>query len=850
MLGAAFVIAAAAAYLQFGLLPGDAARWASDRIRQATGTQVRFDRAIWLPFRGLTFSGLKVWDSKGRPLFIADAATVDFRLRPLLFEKKLEIANATLESPVFEATIDPRDPAIPAPPVPKTKISGQIEIPAIPNDPKVNLSALEDAPNALLPENVYLEQVSIADGRVTVRRFPGGPVIDVIRSIDLRMRFVEPPVVAIDGHFEFGGEVAAATRRPSRVTLKGNWNLDRTDWNFATQVRLAEVPEWLVAWQKNNFLVLSRGAAELSAHVRNDGDDAMGFAIDGELENAEILQGKSVYSGRMAIDATGRFDFPRRRFDPYRGTLYFVDVNVDRLSEKIERLQNLSGKFSFEPDTILFQAIQGQYRDLPFGAEGSLRSFKDLNLHLEIHSDSSPERLLALVPEEQKTAIEGYVIEGRCRSTTLVEGSLRDPSALSVNHRLELEDGRVRNPERGLDLEAVSGELRLEPDTIRISKAKFRTHGQAYGLDAVIPKKSGDEGRFALKSDAFSTDAAFAWDGKRVRLRNGRFAAYGISATFDGILSNLRRPHLDVKGRLQADLEAVSRAFEKQAPGLASWKLRGVTAGPFLLKGPWNDPGLWNLQADLSSDRVEAKELELPNFQAQVRMEDRILRLPYVRAEPYGGIVGLTAALDLSRKPTGFEGRLYANTVQLEPLARGLGWQKKDSIKGTLIFQTTLAGAWGQPETYVGQGSIDVRKGALWRTDLFKAMGNLPFVKVLGLDEAVFKEMNGTFAIRQKRVWTNDLSIRGDSVDLGLSGSGGFAQDLDLAMNIQYSDAIIKGAFDTGGIVPFVVTQAEGLISTYHVGGTLKDPKFEKHFVAPQKTLGRGLAGVVQAVTQ
>ncbi len=47
-------------------------------------------------------------------------------------------------------------------------------------------------------------------------------------------------------------------------------------------------------------------------------------------------------------------------------------------------------------------------------------------------------------------------------------------------------------------------------------------------------------------------------------------------------------------------------------------------------------------------------------------------------------------------------------------------------------------------------------------------------------------------------------------------------------MNIRYSNDIIQGAYDTGGLVPFVVQQAENSISQYRVSGTLKQPKYEK----------------------
>jgi hypothetical protein len=108
--------------------------------------------------------------------------------------------------------------------------------------------------------------------------------------------------------------------------------------------------------------------------------------------------------------------------------------------------------------------------------------------------------------------------------------------------------------------------------------------------------------------------------------------------------------------------------------------------------------------------------------------------------------------------------------------------------------------------------------------------------------------MDCHFTVHDKMVETEDLNLKSATVDLALAGHVDFDQKLDFLMDIRFSDDVILGAMDTGGIVPFVVQRAEGLISKYHVGGTLSAPKYEKSFNVNVLPVGKKMASAVQAI--
>jgi hypothetical protein len=127
-------------------------------------------------------------------------------------------------------------------------------------------------------------------------------------------------------------------------------------------------------------------------------------------------------------------------------------------------------------------------------------------------------------------------------------------------------------------------------------------------------------------------------------------------------------------------------------------------------------------------------------------------------------------------------------------------------------------------------------------------MGELPFVKVVGLNEVVFTSANATFDMANKKLRTQNLNVLSDTVDLKLKGDVSFDGRLDMAMFIRYSSDVFRGALDTGGIVPFVLEQAEQMISEYRVGGTISKPTFNKSILPPVQKVGKKIGGIVQGV--
>lgn len=836
---AALCVAAALllAYLHFGLLPGRLTRWAMERAEEVTHKKIRFTKVLYLPFRGISFDDLELLDESGARLFRAKHAAVDVRILPFLRKNRIEVSNLYLDTPVYNHSMRPRR-VVAAPEPVKTKISGQIDVPVIPEHSRIDVTL---GPDAFLPENVYLEQIEIVNGFFTLRRDSASEPLEIVHSINVKLAFRKPPDLVFNGSLKLGRDSYAW------ISLNGAWNLDTASYEFFLKTKSREIPDWLAEYQKKNFLILSRGAFTQTTHLQSVGDDKALFRTKADLRGALIRLGKTGFDGHVVLDAKGLFDFDTKKFDRYKGGLRLDNVHVSDLSPKIRSLDGLSGQVEFEPDLLTVPKLTGVYKKLPFEASGEIRSFRTLELNGEVRTGSNINQLMVLLPETERRIFRNIEVKGFCQAVTHLEGSLRKPSELSVRHALRLGNASIAARDGSFRLDAVSGSIGLDAQGVNISGARFTKDNTAYALDAFWPKTAGQWGRVNLSSAGLGLRAEMTQEGSALHIREAAASYRGIKASFKGTLLDWKKPRLDLRGDLHTEVAGLAQEWKKEMPWLKNAGLRGMLKGPFTLNGLWNEPLRWDFKFDGAAETLYARDtLRFDDFQIQLRLKESLLNIPYIHANTYGGTLGSRLFFDWTKPGPFFDGKIYLNNVDLAPAVKDLKLKTLKDLAGKVISQMSMRGALNHRETYRGEGAVSIREGHLWKTSLFKKMGELVIVKVEGLETVTFHEANATFKIRDQKLWTEDLTLFSETVDLSLKGWVGFDQKIDMTMFIQYSNDVLRGALDTGGIVPMVLQEAGALISRYKITGTLMKPDYTKEGIPVGRSIGKKISSLFQ----
>ncbi len=817
-------------YWQVGLMPFGLKNKVIRKIEALTQKKVEFTKILYLPFQGVIFDQLRVSDKNGELIFSAKNFVVDLQLIPFFKEKKLVLRRVTLEAPVYDHILKLQSPAAAGPPR-MTKISGQIPIPVIPENQ-----------NFIFPENVYLEQVHIANGRVNIRLTEKSPVVEEIRDIHLTARFTKPPVVRLDGSFLLGRNVYA------NVILNGNWNLETSGYDFNINLKSERVPGWLLDLQKNNVAILHDGHVTANLQLKSIDDNRILFQTKAGLKDGHLSLNVTQYRGQMSLAAKGVWDLEATRLERYRGELTLKDVDIQGLARQVPHLENIRGQVSFEPELLTFQNIRGRYGKLDFTSEGRIESFTERRLEAVIRSDAEARDIVELLPAPQKETLSKYDLTGNCKAEITVTGTLKEPVRLTASSSIAVQNGTVTSKDEKIRVTDISGNIQADDSGFKVQQGRFTAGDKKYALDAFLPKQPGDLGALELVSPDLSLSGNFTLLQNTILIRNAEGRYLGIPARFQGQLVDLKNPYLDIEGQADLELASLHPRIVEKAAWLKTAGLKGALSCIFVLKGLWNRPLDWQLDIDAQGNPVYFKDtIRLDNLFFQVRMKNRVLDIPYFQAGFYEGALGGKLLLDLTTPDTFFEGRTYANGVNLAWLIQDAPIKNK-FLSGTAIFQLAMKGWVKQQESWVGAGAIDVRSGRLWETPLFKKMGDLLFVKVQGLDKVVFHNASANFDVHDKKIWTQNLVLYSDTVDLNVNGTIGFDGKLDLLMAIGFSQNVLAGALDAGGLVPLVVREAGDFISNYRISGTLKEPKYEKVGQATGQVIGKKISGLLQGL--
>lgn len=837
----AVLTALGAVYNYFGILPGDARLWAMREASALTKKKISFTKAVWLPFTGFTFYDLDVREKNDARVFSAKRLGLDVKLVPFLREKKIVLNNVLLDEPVIDYALKRPRIVVAPKPVLKTEISGQIRVPSVDDERKVRYEDIVGGPESFLPENVYIEQIQIVDGQLTIRPAQNEPPLEMIRDIRVKLAFRRPPVLRFDGSLTLGENVYAT------VNLTGSWDLAKAQYEFQLLTTWEQVPDWLKAYQQNHFLVLRDGRVKLATKLQSVGEEKALFYANADLRDAEIRIRDGEYRGHLKVGAKGLFNFLTKRVERYKGTLDLVDVVITNLTPKIYEIRDVQGQVDFQPDLLTVKSFKGVFADVPFNAAGTLTGFKTLVVQGRIYTRIGIAKLLSLIPPEQKRLVKDYVISGECEANTILSGSLKDPGGVKASYQVSLRSGTVTSPDRKWRIGGVSGDLSTSEAGLEAKNVRFEFDQKRYEIDAFVPKQAGAMGRLAVRSQDVALRTSYAWREGHVDLENAQALLPGLALRFGGALYPSGAPVLDVHGHADADLRILTKSHADKAVWLKSWPLDGKLSGDFRYKGIWNRPAFAEIGLDMHGHEVAIKKARLQNPVVSAVVKNGELNVAHLNAKAYGGMLGFKGVFDFKDPETAFDADFYANDVDVHALMADVAPEDKKRA-GDMVLQLSLQGKLKDASTYKGGGVISVKNGYIMETTQFKAMGNLPLVRVEGLDLVVFHEMTGAFKVKEKRIWTDRLALRSETVNLDLRGSVGFMQDLDMLMDIEYTNAVFLGAQDAGGLAPYMVNQAQDLIGQYHVGGTLKKPKYEKAGPGVVTTIGKKVGEIIGGI--
>jgi hypothetical protein len=249
-------------------------------------------------------------------------------------------------------------------------------------------------------------------------------------------------------------------------------------------------------------------------------------------------------------------------------------------------------------------------------------------------------------------------------------------------------------------------------------------------------------------------------------------------------------------------------------------KVDGLCKVNGFLNGNAKEMKSWNAQLRLSSDTLSLYDLKLNNLYFTLQQKDGLINTDDLSANLYAGNLALQFGLNLLGNVPNYTAKLGLSNVDLAKLKMDTKLKDKD-ISGLLNMRLNLQGTTAGLATLQGDGTISVREGKLWELNLFKGLGEFLFLPIY--HKIVFRDATANFLVRNSAIEIADSFLSSEELELSGTGKLQFDGSLDLALNSQINENLLKDSPDLRKITSAVL----GNLLVIKISGTIQKPEYK-----------------------
>jgi hypothetical protein len=238
------------------------------------------------------------------------------------------------------------------------------------------------------------------------------------------------------------------------------------------------------------------------------------------------------------------------------------------------------------------------------------------------------------------------------------------------------------------------------------------------------------------------------------------------------------------------------------------------------------------------ASQVEVRDVVIDDLTAMIVLEDRVLSLPEIDGELYGGAVSGSLQVDTSSFGA-YRGSLSTRDVDARRFAQTVFGIENERLRGKLSSELAFSGLGPARESLVGEGWLRVSDGWLWPVPVFLGILDQISTEDDRLGEAPgFKECEARFKIADAMVRFSEINVDANTLRIRGRGDMDFAGALDMVIAAQSTpDVKIP-------LISDVLSGVAGSLIGFGVTGTYRKPELE---VQPIKFVTDILAGFAES---
>jgi AsmA protein len=252
--------------------------------------------------------------------------------------------------------------------------------------------------------------------------------------------------------------------------------------------------------------------------------------------------------------------------------------------------------------------------------------------------------------------------------------------------------------------------------------------------------------------------------------------------------------------------------------------------------------------ADLPLDTGLKKPVDVKNFEVNADLKGQEARLSNLSFQLFNGQAKAQGGMSMGSPAPPFNGKVTIQGLQLGPALAALSPDSKWTMSGTAAADVAVAGrGFSMPDltkALEGPGHLEVKDGKIDGVNLMGEAVALLQVAGISLDQAkatAFSTVETDFMIKQGIINVQNLLM--DSHDFQATGHGtvGFDQTLNLAMNMNLSQALSQKIAGSSPVAKLALKDGR-LRLPLLLTGTVQNPSYGLD--------AKGLTGKVQQQVQ
>ena len=794
-----FLIAAGLLYLNNVYLPVKVKGRLATSLSTYLNYNVEIEKLKYSPIRGFIIQNIAIYDkTKDKENTILTVKETSFHILflPLIKERKIIIPVMHIDSPNFNIRYQ--------------------------QDNSFNFSRIflpKPTPQGQVPKakfSFFIYKINISDAKGTFEDERLTPKFSkTIQDLDIVLGIKQLRKIA------FLMQIKVLTEKGgiSALALKGDYNFLSKEGNAKLNLANLVIPEF------NPYLTtlplsIASGTIDKSMLELKFKDEL--FRLKGTASTKGLCLRKENFSltGDANIEPDLTYAIDKKVFD-YKANIKIIQADLTGL-HYIDKINNISGDVGLIKDRIWTDNLKLEALESAFTLNGTFENFINPYLKLNFKSEQcNLEKIPAILPFKT----EGLNLSGVASVQINIEGYTQKPP-LDIAANFHLKDARLQTALLKEPINNINGDVNIIQDIIGWPNLSFNYLNIAYTSTGKLVNFKTPEINFDLNSENLNLKSDLKIKDKIVTLLafKGRYA--GSKFEVGGNVDTQDKSNLLLGLSAKLSLNPPD-AFLFLPPGLSEnlkkLKPEGILNIEGTLNGKAKDYKNWVLSLETTSDVFSVYNLKFNNFAFKLDQKDGLINISRLSASSYSGLINLDFVSDLRPDVPTYSLKFNGSGIELAKLKLDTELKDKD-ISGILNLTVALNGDFKDLATLKGSGLLSIKDGRLWQFNLFKGLGELFLLP--DYEKVMFKEAFAEFDIRDKSLWTEDLRLTSDQINLDWKGKVGFDGTLDFTIYSQTNKNLIR---DSADIRKFTTAILGGVSSalTIKLSGTVQKPKYK-----------------------